>query len=356
MIRENANKVDWNGCVREIPRNPAQIADILHAGPQSLVVDADVVAAVCGFVFGLPQASVAGGVAAAPGLIDRAVFALFGTTDKILTAQTTLDAPAAPVAAAVLGFHCGGAGAELSLFLCAFPQIAVDDRDMMVAQIDLCCRIRIADLLVGQIVRCAAFLLAEITDVFFVLQNPVDDGGRPDTALLWRNLLCGQFHCNCARTFVCVGVLFKNKAHDSGFRLIDRERAVLYAVTEQISSEDDALFHASGLSPLDALGCLAAFLLCDACHQCKPKLPVGVSGINVIKGKKHADSEIFQLSGVGEGIDGISGKAADLLRKDQIHFAASGGFDHGVKSGTLLGLGSADALIIIDMGELPVFL
>ena len=70
-------------------------------------------------------------------------------------------------------------------------------------------------------------------------------------------------------------------------------------------------------SEFDVLTQRLAFLLCQACHDGKQYLTLGIHGVDVLFFKENRDVLLLQFPDIFQTIQGVSGKPADGLGDDQ---------------------------------------
>lgn len=148
----------------------------------------------------------------------------------------------------------------------------------------------------------------------------------------------------------------KQVADEQGFLLVDHQMFVhIIVAVDAAVAEHTALLDGLAAAELHAGGNLAAFVLGDAGHDGEPQLTVRVQGVDAVVHEKHAHVPAQQVAGVGEGINGVAGKTADLLGEDQVEAAFLAVLDHLQKVLTLADAGAADALVDIAWHKRPPF-
>ena len=150
-----------------------------------------------------------------------------------------------------------------------------------------------------------------------------------------------------------VKVLVEDQPHDFRAFFVDVKLAAAHVVAQHIPPEDYALFHAAAVSPFDALGRAAAFLLRDGGHDGEPQFRVRVEGVDVVVHEDHADAHCLELPGVTDAVQHIAGEAGDFLGENEVEFVILRVLDHAVEGGAFLRSGAAHALVHIDFVKLP---
>ena len=148
----------------------------------------------------------------------------------------------------------------------------------------------------------------------------------------------------------------KDLLHDLGTLRIDGYYPIRHIVSQQRASKHHPLLHLSCLSPFDPLRGFAALLLSQGGHKRQPQLSLLLSGVDVVNEEKDTDSISAQFPGIGQGVQRVPGKPADLLGEDQIQLSRPGCGDHGIELGALSGAGAGDPLVRIDILERPLWI
>ena len=149
-------------------------------------------------------------------------------------------------------------------------------------------------------------------------------------------------------------VLPEDQPHQLGPLGVDGHAAVFHIIAQQRPSEDHSPLHLPGLTPLDPGGRLAALLLGDGAHDGKPQLRVRLQGVDGVVHKQDTHAQPSQLPGVGNGVQDVSGETADLLGDNQPEFPHVGVVNHPVEGCPLFGGCARDALVSVDLIQLPV--
>ena len=145
----------------------------------------------------------------------------------------------------------------------------------------------------------------------------------------------------------------ENMPHYFRAFFVDVHFAAMHIVAQHTAPEHHALLHAAFLSPFDALGCFAAFLLRDGGHDGEPKLRIGIKGVDVVVHKDHANAVPPQFTGITHAVQRISCKTGDLLRDNKVDLAPFCRIDHAVERFTLFRVGARDTLIRKHFHQLP---
>ena len=103
----------------------------------------------------------------------------------------------------------------------------------------------------------------------------------------------------------------------------------------------------------DVLAQRLTFLLCQARHNGKQHLTLGIHGVDVLFFKENRDVLLLQFPDILQTIQGVSGKPADGLGNDHINVSVHAVLDHAVKFLTLFRIRSGDPVIGINPGQLP---
>lgn len=154
-----------------------------------------------------------------------------------------------------------------------------------------------------------------------------------------------QLPCDHRGSFLLDAVFVEDQLYQFGSFGVDADLAVLHIVTQHRRAKYHATLHLSGLTPGHSGGGLTAFLLGDGTHDGQPKFGVRVLGAEAVIHENYVDAEGFQLTGISDGVQVVSGKSADFLGDDQLELAHIGIVDHTVKLRTLLGGRAGDTLV-----------
>ena len=106
-------------------------------------------------------------------------------------------------------------------------------------------------------------------------------------------------------------------------------------------------------APGYVLGNGSAFLLCDGGHNGEEKLALGVESPYVFLFKENLDTFFFELSDRKQAVNRVSCETADGLCYDEVDLTVQGGFNHLVKAVTAFGTRSRNALVGVNLYELP---
>ena len=154
--------------------------------------------------------------------------------------------------------------------------------------------------------------------------------------------------------FFLYAVLTENLPDDFRALRVDAHLPVLHIVAQQGPAEHHPLLHPPGLSPLHPGRRFSALLLGNRSHDGQPKLGVRLQSTDPVVHKQNTYPQCFQLSGVGDGVQYISRKTADLLGKDQVKFPQMGVGNHSIEGGSFLRRRSGDSFVGINLVQFPV--
>ncbi len=109
---------------------------------------------------------------------------------------------------------------------------------------------------------------------------------------------------------------------------------------------------------LDSHFCILAerlrFLLCQRCHNGYQDFTLCVHRVDGLLFKENRNVDLLQQTDILQTVQGISGKAANRLRKYHIYFPLLAVFDHSIELISLFCICRADTLIRIHPDELPL--
>lgn len=108
------------------------------------------------------------------------------------------------------------------------------------------------------------------------------------------------------------------------------------------------------LPPGHIFGDTAAFLLGQTGHDGDEQIPFGIEGHDVLFFKKALTSGFLQFADGGQAVHSVSCEAAHALGHDQVDFFGKGILHHTVEAVPMLGIDGADALVRVDLHEIPV--
>ena len=138
-------------------------------------------------------------------------------------------------------------------------------------------------------------------------------------------------------------------------RLYDQISFLILCVTQKTAVIDPDLpvLETVLQSKFDVLAQRLAFLLCQARHNGKQHLTLGIRGVDVLFFKENRDVLLLQFSDILQTIQGVSGKTADGLGNDHINVSVHAVLDHAVKFLPLFRICSSDPVISINPGQFP---
>jgi hypothetical protein len=121
---------------------------------------------------------------------------------------------------------------------------------------------------VGQIIWGIGFLLNQISNIFFIVQNLNNASGCPNViAVMVSESFLRQVPCNIRCADLFHSILPKYQPNNFSASGIDMDLTVLYIISQQRMAKYHALFHRPGLSPNDPTGCFATFFLRHRRHD-----------------------------------------------------------------------------------------
>ena len=135
-----------------------------------------------------------------------------------------------------------------------------------------------------------------------------------------------------------------------------RQSVGTFAVAQELAVRDADLTVGEPfpLSPGDILGNGTALLLSQTGHDGDEQFALGVEGHDVFFLEKALTAGFLQLADGGQAVHGISRESAHTLGHNQVDFSGQGIPDHAVEAVPALGVDGADALISVDLHEVPV--
>ena len=295
------------------------------------------------------------GGGAAPPLVGRAVLPdsfpgnEAGPTLPALdlaTEHISVGMPAAIVPLSIPLFQLG---------LDNIPQFPADDRLVVVADDHQLLLPVVVFFCVAQIVRGDGFFLYQIAHVFLVFQH-LDDVSIGPFCVPGQRFVSRfpQFPGNNGSALLFYAVLVENELNQLRPCRIYCNVPPLYIIAQQRPAKHHSLLHPPGLAPLHPAGGLAALLLGHGAHDGQPKLRVRLQGVDAVVQEHYPHSQGFQLPGVGDGIQNVPGEPAHLFGEDELELSHMGVGDHAVECRTLFCGGAGDALVGVDLVQLPV--
>ena len=108
-------------------------------------------------------------------------------------------------------------------------------------------------------------------------------------------------------------------------------------------------------SPFAVLGDVPGFFLGKRTKNCEKQLAAGIHRTDVFFLEDDPDSQAFELSGIKEAVLRVPRKPGNRFCDHQVDLPGFAVRDHPVESFTLLGVGSADTLIRIDVDHLVIW-
>ena len=165
-----------------------------------------------------------------------------------------------------------------------------------------------------------------------------------------------KFPSNDSSSLFLHAIFVEDQPDDLRALWIYCQATILYIIAQERPSKHYPLLHPPGLSPLHPGRRFSALLLGNRSHDGQPKLGVRLQSTDPVVHKQNTYPQCFQLSGVGDGVQYISRKTADLLGKDQVKFPQMGVGNHSFEGGSFLRRRSGDSFVGIDFIQLPVWL
>ena len=245
----------------------------------------------------------------------------------------------------------------LQLCLDVFPFPRLDDGRVAVLHIVLG-DLSLIDLgFLGEEIHRKRLLKQSGAFVLFIPQDALHGGSLPDGLFSGGRdaLLCQRGGDN-----IC-GFPLKELAVDAFddlrfFRDDLRQSIDTFAVAQELAVKDADLTVGEPfpLSPGGILGNGTALLLSQTGHDGDEQFALGVEGHDVFFLEKALTAGFLQLADGGQAVHGISRESAHTLGHNQVDFSGQGIPDHAVEAVPALGVDGADALISVDLHEVPV--
>ena len=128
------------------------------------------------------------------------------------------------------------------------------------------------------------------------------------------------------------------------------------AVPEEgfVRQRDLSVRKAFALAPCDVFGNGAALLLGKARHNGDQQFTLAVKGVNTLFLEIDLSAVFLQLADGSEAVHGISGKAADGFRDDQVDPPGQRIRNHAVKAVSVTGVRCGNAFVRVHVHELPI--
>ena len=148
----------------------------------------------------------------------------------------------------------------------------------------------------------------------------------------------------------------EDASHDLSFFRNDL-RLTICALTESKQFAEVeyhiTVFEPLAVAPRDVSAHAFTFCLGEACVDRHQQLAVTLEGVDVLFLKDDADAHQLELTDELDAFRSISGEPGDGLGDDVVNLAASAIPDHPLELVTLIRSGTRDALVGIDVHELP---
>ena len=206
-------------------------------------------------------------------------------------------------------------------------------------------------------VRHIGFLQQGVSNVLFIGQDIVDDGGRPALyTLCGGNTVLVQLPLDLSQG-AAVQIPVVNAADDLRFLRYDLRLSVRPLPVSQhllVLEGDLSRLRALLLSPRDILAERLGFRLGEAAEQGDEKFAGFREGVDVFLLEVHPNAVCFQEPHRIQTIHRVSGKAGEGLGDDEVDVSPLAGGDHLVELRPFFQAGAGDALIGIDPCHLPV--
>ena len=210
--------------------------------------------------------------------------------------------------------------------------------------------------LLGKVIHREGLLKKCRTFVFFIGEDAFNRCNTPFFASGGRwNTLGGKFIGN-RPSGLSSHKIAVNTAHIYGLCFVDDKRSVFAFVVSKemlVCKADLAIRCTFAFAPGYVLGNGSAFLLGDGRHNGEEKLTLGVECPYVFLFKEDLDTFFFELSDRKQAVNRVSCKTADRLCYDEVNLTVQGSFNHLVKAVTAFGTRSRNALVGVNLYELP---
>ena len=285
-----------------------------------------------------------------------AVFPFFPSGRKIGSADAAFDLPGKRKAGRVSGILPVMAVSAFSFGLDSVPQSTFDNGLVVIFDDDQRFFAVIVFLGMGQIIRGYGLFLNQIAHIFFIFQKlqqiaplPFCFSGRTAISCL------PQLPGDDGGPFLLDAVLAEDQPDKLRFLRLYLYLSILYLIPQQRTAENHAPLHLAGLAPFHPGRGFPTLLLGHRGHDRQPELRVGIQGADAVVHEKHPYPQRLQLPGVGNGVQNISGKTADLFGDDQLKLSFTGVADHAFELLPLFRGGAGDPLVGVNLIQLPAF-
>ena len=198
-------------------------------------------------------------------------------------------------------------------------------------------------------------LVAHVVSLVLGVGDHVGHGGVGDFfAVVVAVALLVEERLNLLHGVFPGGVQLEEPPDHGGLLLVDDQSPVVLGVAEDpVVSQDHVVLDGLLMAEFDTAAELAQLILSDAGHDGQPQLRVLVEGVDVVVLEEHAHPGGQQLPGVLDGVQGVSGKAGDLLGDDQVEQPCLGVLHHPMEVVPLFGGGRRQALVNVARHKGP---
>ena len=148
-----------------------------------------------------------------------------------------------------------------------------------------------------------------------------------------------------------------NQFHRPGLFPVDGQipiRPFVIAEKMPVGNTHLAISEPLPMAPGDVFRNAPAFFLCQAAHDGDEQFALGIERPDIFLLEINLDALVLELAYRCQAVHGISSKAADRFRDDEVDFPIHGIPDHPLEAIAVTCVGSRDAFIGVDADEFPV--
>ena len=215
--------------------------------------------------------------------------------------------------------------------------------------------VSVLDFPVRQVIHRILLLHQHIPNVFFVSKDAMHMRGVPVVYVCRRALLSHQLLRNLMHGIPSRFIQVENVANRLGlFRYDDVISLFIIGVAENIGAFGDARFKALADAPLGVLRQRPAFFLRKRRQYGQQHLRKGRARVDVLLLKEQLYAKALQVADMLQAFQRIAGKTRYALGDDVIDLARLTIADHSLELRPLFYPCSGDALIRIDVHQLPI--